>query len=113
MQAVDYHPGLGTMEAPGALLRVSRRLSRIGGLVFGSGFERDVRDAYDFLMKNVEVGDHIFLFGFSRSAYTARAVASLLLKLPAGAKSWNGLRCMIGRSLRPVRQRAGATALLE
>jgi uncharacterized protein (DUF2235 family) len=77
-QAVYYHPGLGTMEAPGALLQVSKHVSRIAGLAFGSGLDRDVRDAYVFLMKHFEAGDRIFLFGFSRGAYTARAVASLL-----------------------------------
>src|SRR3712207_1110872 len=77
-QTVYYHPGLGTMEAPGALLGFSKRVSRIAGLAFGSGLDRDVRDAYVFLMKHFEAGDRIFLFGFSRGAYTARAVASLL-----------------------------------
>ncbi|MGB9349036.1 MAG: DUF2235 domain-containing protein, partial [Pseudolabrys sp.] len=38
----------------------------------------DIRDAYVFLMSNFSEGDRVFLFGFSRGAYTARAVASLL-----------------------------------
>ena len=40
--------------------------------------EADVRDAYVFLMKNFEPEDKVFLFGFSRGAYTVRALASLL-----------------------------------
>ena len=47
-------------------------------MAIGFGLEADVRDAYVFLMNNFEEGDRVFLFGFSRGAYTARAVASLL-----------------------------------
>jgi uncharacterized protein (DUF2235 family) len=47
-------------------------------MAFGYGLEADIRDAYVFLMNNFEDGDRVFLFGFSRGAYTVRAVASLL-----------------------------------
>jgi uncharacterized protein (DUF2235 family) len=77
-QVAYYHPGLGTMEPPGALTRVSRVITRILGMAFGYGLESDIRDAYVFLMNNFEDGDRVFLFGFSRGAYTVRAVASLL-----------------------------------
>ena len=49
--------------------------------------EQDVRDAYVFLMQHFQAGDAVFLFGFSRGAYTVRAVAALLHMyglLPAG-----------------------------
>jgi uncharacterized protein (DUF2235 family) len=42
------------------------------------GLEEDIRDAYVFLMDQFNEGDRLFLFGFSRGAYTVRAVASLL-----------------------------------
>lgn len=77
-QVAYYHPGLGTMEPPGALTRATRILTRLAGRAFGYGLEADIRDAYIFLMNNFEEGDRLFLFGFSRGAYTARAVASLL-----------------------------------
>jgi uncharacterized protein (DUF2235 family) len=77
-QVTYYHPGLGTMEPPGALSGVTRVFTRLAGRVFGYGLEADIRDAYIFLMNNFEEGDRVFLFGFSRGAYTARAVASLL-----------------------------------
>jgi uncharacterized protein (DUF2235 family) len=77
-QIAYYHPGLGTMEPPGALTSWSRRFWRLLGLAFGTGLMDDVRDAYVFLMHNYEPGDRIFLFGFSRGAYTARALTSLL-----------------------------------
>jgi uncharacterized protein (DUF2235 family) len=77
-QVVYYHPGLGTMEPPGALTPFARKTARLLGLALGYGLESDLRDAYVFLMNNFEPGDRVFLFGFSRGAYTVRAVASLL-----------------------------------
>jgi uncharacterized protein (DUF2235 family) len=77
-QVAFYHPGLGTMEPPGALSPFTRSLTRLLGLAFGYGLAADIRDAYVFLMNNFEAGDKVFLFGFSRGAYTARAVCSLL-----------------------------------
>ncbi|HEY7246757.1 MAG TPA: DUF2235 domain-containing protein [Xanthobacteraceae bacterium] len=73
-----YHPGLGTMEPPGALTRVSRDVTKLLGRAIGLGLEGDIRDAYAFLMSHFNEGDRIYLFGFSRGAYTARAVAALL-----------------------------------
>jgi uncharacterized protein (DUF2235 family) len=77
-QVTYYHPGLGTMEAPGALTPWARRISTTFGLAFGSGLDRDIRDAYVFLMRTYVPGDRVFLFGFSRGAYTVRAVAAML-----------------------------------
>ena len=77
-QATFYHPGLGTMEAAGALTTFARKATKILGLALGYGLESDIRDAYVFLMRNYEPADRVFIFGFSRGAYTARAVASLL-----------------------------------
>ncbi|MCK1270821.1 MULTISPECIES: DUF2235 domain-containing protein [unclassified Bradyrhizobium] len=88
-QIVSYHPGLGTMEAPGALLGFTKTITKWAGLAFGAGLERDIGDAYVFLMNNFEKGDRVYMFGFSRGAYTVRAVASLLKMyglLPKGSE---------------------------
>jgi uncharacterized protein (DUF2235 family) len=77
-QVSYYHPGLGTMEPAGALTPFARKVTRLLGLAIGYGLESDVRDAYVYLMNRFEPGDRIYLFGFSRGAYTVRAVASLL-----------------------------------
>lgn len=77
-QIVFYHPGLGTMEPAGALSPLSRKITRLLGLAIGYGLQADVRDAYVYLMNNFEPEDRVFLFGFSRGAYTVRALASLL-----------------------------------
>jgi uncharacterized protein (DUF2235 family) len=77
-QRTFYHPGLGTMEPAGALTNFARKLTRLAGKAFSYGLENDIRDAYLYLMNCFEPGDRIFLFGFSRGAYTVRSVASLL-----------------------------------
>lgn len=77
-QVTYYHPGLGTREPDGVLTTWGRAFTKVLGLAFGSGLEDDVRDAYVFLMRNYRPDDKVFLFGFSRGAYTVRAVASLL-----------------------------------
>ncbi len=77
-QVTFYHPGLGTMEPPGALTGFTRGLTKFLGKAIGYGLEDDVRDAYVFLMNHFEAGDRVFLFGLSRGAYTARAVAAML-----------------------------------
>ncbi len=77
-QLTYYHPGLGTMPAPGAWTRFSQGLSQLLGQAIGRGLKEDVRDAYVFLMQHYEPGDRVFLFGFSRGAYTARVVAGML-----------------------------------
>jgi uncharacterized protein (DUF2235 family) len=77
-QLVYYGPGLGTLEAEGALTWFGRVLTRIAGLAFGYGIARDIRNAYAFIMAHYQPDDRLYLFGFSRGAYTARAVASLL-----------------------------------
>ncbi len=77
-QVAYYHPGLGTMEPSGTLTTAKRQLTKGLGLALGWGLEADIRDAYVFLMNQFEAGDRVFLFGFSRGAYTVRAMAALL-----------------------------------
>jgi len=79
-----YHPGVGTMGAPTATHWWSRDWSKIKGLAFGDGFRENVLDAYRYLMEvfNDNGGhgneDEVYIFGFSRGAYTARALAGFL-----------------------------------
>jgi uncharacterized protein (DUF2235 family) len=69
-QIVHYDAGIGTGD-----LSQSEK-DRQGG--FGIGFVGNVIEAYNFLVLNYSPGDQIFCFGFSRGAYTARAVAGLV-----------------------------------
>lgn len=68
-QVVFYGDGVGT----GSL-----KLLRVAGGAFGYGFARNVRDLYQDLCRVYEPGDRIYLFGFSRGAYTVRALAGLI-----------------------------------
>lgn len=77
-QIAYYHPGVGTMGAPNASTSIGREWSRFKGLAFGSGLLENVGDAYRFLMDTFADGDQIFLFGFSRGAFTVRVLASLI-----------------------------------
>jgi uncharacterized protein (DUF2235 family) len=77
-QVAYYHPGVGTMEPPGALTKFSRGVTKLLGQALGLGLEADIRDAYAFLMNHFKEGDRLYLFGFSRGAYTVRAVTALL-----------------------------------
>lgn len=77
-QIAYYHPGVGTMGSPNVHGRLAKRWSQMMGLAFGTGLLENVGDAYRYLMNTYEDGDRIFLFGFSRGSYTARAVGSLL-----------------------------------
>ena len=73
-----YHPGVGTMGAPTAHNKISKAWSVVMGLAFGAGLLANVGDAYRYLMGVYEAGDNVFLFGFSRGAYTIRALGGVL-----------------------------------
>ena len=46
----------------------------------GNGLQKNVEDAYQYLMHYYENGDRIYLFGFSRGAFTVRSLAGMLYK---------------------------------
>jgi uncharacterized protein (DUF2235 family) len=77
-QVVYYDPGVGTLGDPRFALRTTQALSRHLGLAFGYGFKENISEAYAFLMDTYEEGDRVFLFGFSRGAFTVRALAGVL-----------------------------------
>ena len=68
-QITHYDDGVGTDDL--FWLRL------LGG-AFGWGLSRNIRSAYAFLAMNYEPGDRIFLFGFSRGAYTVRSLAGMI-----------------------------------
>lgn len=77
-QLVYYDPGVGTMGARAAITRTGQFATRVAGLVAGYGVKDDIEEAYTFLMNAYGPGDRIFVFGFSRGAYTARALVGML-----------------------------------
>jgi len=64
-----YDEGVGT-----------RLLDRFTGGAFGYGLSENVRDGYRWLMEHYNPGDEIFLFGFSRGAFTARSLSGVIAR---------------------------------
>lgn len=77
-QIVYYDPGVGTPSTYDSFNPITKKLKYIFGQSFGYGLSENIMEAYQFLMKNYEEGDKVFLFGFSRGAYTVRAIAGLI-----------------------------------
>jgi uncharacterized protein (DUF2235 family) len=77
-QVAYYDPGVGTFSSPAAWTPVARTISRYAGLMFGVGLRQNLGEAYCYLMSVYEPGDRLFIFGFSRGAYTARALTGML-----------------------------------
>lgn len=67
-QVVFYHDGVGT----------GGPLDKFSGGAFGHGIEANVRELYRFIVYNFVPGDELFLFGFSRGAFSVRTLAGFL-----------------------------------
>lgn len=90
-QIAYYDPGVGSANefpAVGPLERRLRRAVQLIGLALGRGVFDNIAEAYRFLVENYQDGDRICIFGFSRGAFTARAVGGMInmygLVHPAG-----------------------------
>jgi uncharacterized protein (DUF2235 family) len=66
-QFIFYDDGVGTGKR-----------ERFRGGVFGEGLIKNLADGYRFIIFNYSPGDEIYIFGFSRGAFTARSFAGLL-----------------------------------
>jgi hypothetical protein len=69
-QVAFYDDGVGTSRL--------KPLAWFGGM-FGYGLKRNLLDCYKFICRNYEPGAEIFLYGFSRGAFTVRVLADLAL----------------------------------
>ena len=68
-QVVYYSTGVGTQFG-----------QRLSGGMFGYGLDDEVIRAYQWLVEQYDQGDHIYLMGFSRGAFTARSLSGLIAK---------------------------------
>ena len=73
-----YFAGIGTDDRFVGPLR--QFFNKWGGGAFGWGLDGKVKQAYEFLCHAYQANDEIYLFGFSRGAYTARSVAGMIRK---------------------------------
>ncbi len=69
VQQLYYDVGIGSEGS---------RISQIYDGATGAGISKHILQAYFFLMKNYEPGDELFLFGFSRGAFTVRSLSGLI-----------------------------------
>ncbi|MBN2739417.1 MAG: DUF2235 domain-containing protein [Rhodobacteraceae bacterium] len=88
-QVCFYDPGLGAGEVGGITFK---RIRNILSAAVGTGIDENVTDCYEKIISYYEPGDRILLFGFSRGAYTVRAVANVMnlcgipTKMPDGSR---------------------------
>jgi uncharacterized protein (DUF2235 family) len=76
-QPIYYDEGVGVGSN---VSRITDALTRWIGGAFGRGLDAKIEHAYRFLVLNYEPGDEIYVFGFSRGAYTARSLCGLIRK---------------------------------
>ena len=81
-QIAVYVPGVG---AGAGASKLQRWLDRVLGGALGWGLTRNIAEAYRHLALNHAPGDEIYIFGFSRGAYTARSLAGLIRASGLGA----------------------------
>ncbi len=76
-QVVYYHSGVGTGGPQ----------DRLTGGAFGHGMQDNIRALYRFILYNHEPGDKLYLFGFSRGAFTVRSLAGFMHRYGLVGKS--------------------------
>ena len=77
-QIVFYDEGVGVGSH---INRTADELVKLLGGTLGKGLDRKVEVAYRFLVTNYNPGDDIYIFGFSRGAYTARSLCGMIRKV--------------------------------
>lgn len=77
-QVAFYDPGLGSGEGESFFSHPIKTIKKLLSLTLGSGININIADCYEAILKHYEPGDRIYLFGFSRGAYTVRCVANVM-----------------------------------
>ncbi|GAV54393.1 hypothetical protein ZYGR_0AL01250 [Zygosaccharomyces rouxii] len=99
MQMCYYQPGIGTEATFDPIVDVRRNFStnsimnKIDAL-FASSIDHHIVSGYHFLMNYYERGDKIYMFGFSRGAYVARALSGMLERVGLLNKGLNDMVSM-------------------
>lgn len=79
-QLAFYDAGLGSQPPGGAFFvtRAYRWLHNVASQATGLGITTNIIDCYAAIIRIWEPGDRIYLFGFSRGAYTVRCLGAVL-----------------------------------
>ena len=107
-QRIYYDPGVGTLPNPGTITAFGRRLSEYWDLAFAGDLLFRVERAYQYIMDYWEPGDRVFLFGFSRGAYTVRVLAGLLHVLGLMPRGGSNLLPYVTRLFKSIRSERSA-----
>jgi uncharacterized protein (DUF2235 family) len=107
-QLAFYDAGLGSQPPAGALFvtRAYRWLHNVASQATGLGITTNIIDCYAAIIRMWEPGDRIFLFGFSRGAYTVRCLAAVLALcgVPTRMSDGSPLRRDVGTTTRIARE---------
>jgi uncharacterized protein (DUF2235 family) len=82
----------------------------LGG-AFGTGLWKKIREGYMHIAHVYEQGDEIYIFGFSRGAFTARSLAGMIAAVGLPTKSFDD--GMVGQAFDAYRDRANRPAKLQ
>lgn len=106
-QVAFYDAGLGTDEDTTGWLSAWRFFQKLLGSATGRGISHNIADCYEFIINHWRPGDQIWLFGFSRGAYTARCIANVLslCGVPTTGAGGSDLR-RFGREARKIAEEA-------
>lgn len=110
-QVVFYDPGLGTDTTATGWTRIVRSVQKLLASVAGRGITTNIADCYEFIINHHEPGDRVFLFGFSRGAYTVRSVANLLMLCGVPTQARDGPLPKFRKAIRDIAVEAVHTVL--
>ncbi|MGD0464752.1 MAG: DUF2235 domain-containing protein [Tepidisphaeraceae bacterium] len=101
VQVPYYDPGVGTDGTP---------LQKLTGGALGDGILQKVKDGYAKIAHIYDPGDDVFVFGFSRGAYTARSIAGMIAV--SGLPSGSPTDALLDTAFQAYRNRANRPGLL-
>lgn len=103
-QVAFYDPGLGKGEVSGWTFKRTKHLLEA---TIGTGIDTNIIDCYEAIIAAYEPGDRICVFGFSRGAYTVRALSTVLNLCGVPTRLANGKPMpKHGKALRSVAREA-------
>ena len=77
-----YDSGVGTDGTP---------IDHLFGGAMGEGLFQKIQDGYEFVSYVYDPGDEVYLFGFSRGAYTARSLAGMIARFGVPTKNLDNM----------------------
>jgi len=102
VQLPMYDSGVGTTGTP---------IEKLLGGAVGAGLFQKIQDGYAAIAAAYETGDQIFIFGFSRGAYTARSLAGMIAICGLPTEFQTDSKC-VAMAFEAYRKQSNRTALL-